>query len=191
MLNLMKLFHGYVRNYHTLNLTETHGRHSFTMAEIEYFFRLGSMLGYHAFTEDTCDGTYRPMDLTWWDDLDGEGWNRLVLHLERENTFHKDEETLKKLFGQREIMPENVIGIMNVSDHERMQHLISVATRTCPIRNSLLIFRTYSPDKPLPYFDNVYAYLLNQHEVKDSKQARISLIGSTFFMQLVEDTDDW
>ncbi|TWI59642.1 hypothetical protein IQ10_00062 [Halalkalibacter nanhaiisediminis] len=64
-LNLMKFFEGYVRNYHTLNLTIHHGKHSFTMSEIEYFSRLGLMLGYWSYTEDTTNGTYRPMDLTW------------------------------------------------------------------------------------------------------------------------------
>lgn len=71
-LELMKLFDGYVRNYHTFNLTIHHGKHSFTMTEIEYFSRLGSMPGYHPFTEDTCNGKNRPMDLTWWDEYDGE-----------------------------------------------------------------------------------------------------------------------
>lgn len=55
-LNLMNLFDGYVRNYHTFNLTVNHGKHIYTMTEIEYFSRLGSMLGYHPFTEDTCNG---------------------------------------------------------------------------------------------------------------------------------------
>lgn len=50
--DLMKLFDGYVRNYHTFHLTVDHGKHSFTMTEIEYFSRLGSMLGYHAYTEN-------------------------------------------------------------------------------------------------------------------------------------------
>lgn len=81
-LNLMNLFDGYVRNYHSFNLTIQHGKHSFTMTEIEYFSRLGSMLGYHPFTEDTCDGTYRPMDLTWWGSYDptDEYWHEFVLH---------------------------------------------------------------------------------------------------------------
>lgn len=95
-LDLMRIFDGYVRNYHTLNLTVHHGKHSFTMTEIEYFSRLGSMLGYYPFTEDTCNGSVRPMDLSWWGSFDGEYWHDLVLHLERENWFKKDEETLDK-----------------------------------------------------------------------------------------------
>lgn len=100
----MNVFDGYVRNYHTFNLTVQHGKHSFTMTEIEYFSRLGSMLGYHSFTEDTCNETYRPMDLTWWGKYDptDECWHEFVLHLERENWFNKDEITLEKLFAERE-----------------------------------------------------------------------------------------
>lgn len=48
----MKFFDGYVRNYHTFHLTTYHGKHSFTMTEIAYVLQLGSMLGYHAYTED-------------------------------------------------------------------------------------------------------------------------------------------
>ena len=76
-LNLMKIFDGYVRNYHTFNLTMHHGKHSFTIAEIEYFSRLGSMLGYFSFTEDTCNGSYRAMDLTWWENDNEEYWGIL------------------------------------------------------------------------------------------------------------------
>jgi hypothetical protein len=62
-LNLMNLFDGFVKNYHTFNLSIYHGKHSFAMTEIEYFSRLGSILGYYPFTEDTGDGSYRPMTL--------------------------------------------------------------------------------------------------------------------------------
>lgn len=86
-INLMNLLEGYVRNYHTFNLSIYHGKHSFSMTEIEYFSKLGSMLGYYPFTEDTCDGTYRPMDLTWWGNYDDDYWHDFVLHLERENFF--------------------------------------------------------------------------------------------------------
>src|SRR4051812_46877431 len=99
-LQLMRIFDGYVRNYHSFNLTIHHGKHSFTMTEIEYFSRLGSMLGYHPFTEDTSGREYRPMDLSWWGRYEDDYWYDLILHLERENLFKKDEETLDKLFGK-------------------------------------------------------------------------------------------
>ncbi len=185
MLNLMKLFDGYVRNYHTLNLTVHHGKHSFTMTEIEYFSRLGSMLGYHSFTEDanTVNGANRPMDLSWWDNYDGEYWHDLVLHMERENYFNKDEETLDKLFCKREYIPDNVIGIMNVHDTERIGELLTIAKKTCKIANALLVFKTTSSGKSQPYFDEVHAYLLDKSKIVVSKKAFVSEISGTLFMQ--------
>ncbi|SFM52756.1 hypothetical protein SAMN03159341_1436 [Paenibacillus sp. 1_12] len=183
-LDLMKLFEGYVRNYHTFNLTVHHGKHSFTMTEIEYFSRLGSMLGYHPFTEDTAGGTCRPMDLSWWGKFDGEYWNDFILHLERENLFKKDEETLDKLFCDRELVPSNVIGIMNVQSGERINELIDIAKLTCKINNALLIFRTTSSGKSQPYFDEVLAYLLNNDQVVETRKAFVSEIAGTLFMQL-------
>jgi len=181
-LDLMRIFDGYVRNYHTLNLTVHHGKHSFTMTEIEYFSRLGSMLGYYPFTEDTCNGSVRPMDLSWWGSFDGEYWHDLVLHLERENLFKKDEETLDKLFCERECMPANVIGIMNVQNQDRIAELIAMARRTCKITNALLVFRTSSSGKSPGYFDEVHAYLLDKSKVVAKKLAYVSEINGTLFM---------
>ncbi|MCI3923514.1 hypothetical protein MO973_25130 [Paenibacillus sp. TRM 82003] len=120
-IDLMRIFEGYVRNYHTLNLTIHHGKHSFTMSEIEYFARLGSLLGYHPFTEDTYDGQRRAMDLTWWGSYDGEYWHDFVLHLERENLYQKDAETIEKLFEEKELVPNYAVGIMNVRDFHRVK----------------------------------------------------------------------
>ncbi len=55
----MKLFEGCVRNYHTFNMTVHHGKHSFTMTEMEYFSRLDSLLGYHPFK--LCSGGFKIM----------------------------------------------------------------------------------------------------------------------------------
>lgn len=181
-LDLMRIFDGYVRNYHTLNLTVHHGKHSFTMTEIEYFSRLGSMLGYYPFTEDTCNGSVRPMDLSWWGSFDGEYWHDLVLHLERENWFKKDEETLDKLFCERECMPANVIGIMNVQNQDRIAELIAMARRTCKITNAQLVFRTSSSGKSPGYFDEVHAYLLDKSKVVAKKLAYVSEINGILFM---------
>jgi len=126
-LDLIKLFDGYVRNYHTFNLSIHHGKYSFTMSEIEYFSRLGSMLGYLPYTEDTTGGKSRAMDLSWWGEFDGEYWYDLVLHLERENLFDKDEITLDKLFCNREVIPLNAIGIMNVPSRARIEELLHIA----------------------------------------------------------------
>lgn len=181
-LDLMSLFNGYVRNYHTFNLTINHGKHSFTMTEIEYFSRLGSMLGYHPFTEDTCDGTSRSMDLSWWGKYDNDYWHDLILHTERENLFSKDEETLEKLFCDRECTPINVIGIMNVRNQERINELVRIAQKTCKIENALLIFKTTSTGKRQLYFDEVHAYLLNKSKITDTKMAHVSDIIGTLYM---------
>lgn len=183
-LSLMKFFDGYVRNYHSLNLTIHHGRHSFTMTEIEYFSRLGSMLGFYPFTEDTCNGSYRPMDLTWWDDYDGEYWHDFILHLERENIFKKDFETLEKLFSKRENVPQNVIGIINVHSKERVNELVKATQKLCNIENALLIFRTNSLGNRKGYFDEVHAYLLNKKNILEYKNASISEIAGTLYMQM-------
>jgi hypothetical protein len=182
-LDLMKLFDGYVRNYHTLNLTVHHGRHSFTMSEIEYFSRLGSMLGFLPYTEDTCNGTYRAMDMTWWDNFDGDYWHDFILHLERENSLKKDLETLEKLFDERESVPQNVIGIMNVKNANRIDELITEAKNRCKINNALLIFRTNSIENDKGYFDEVHAYLLHKNTVKKTKTAYVSDISGTLYMQ--------
>jgi hypothetical protein len=42
----------------------------------------------------------------------------LILHLERENLFNKDEGALGKLFVQRDPHPEKVIVLMNVANRE-------------------------------------------------------------------------
>ncbi len=183
-LDLMKLFDGYVRNYHTFNLTVHHGKHSFTMTEIEYFSRLGSMLGYHPFTEDTCDGTSRPMDLSWWDNYDGEYWHDLILHMERENLFKKDVETLDKLFCDRECIPANVIGIMNVRNKSRIDELVNLTKATSKIDNVLLVLKTTSSGRSQSYFDEVYAYLLKKSDVIETKKAFVSEIVGTLYMQL-------
>jgi hypothetical protein len=181
-LDLMKIFDGYIKNYHTLNLTIHHGSHSFTMTEIEYFSRLGSMLGYCPFTEDNCRGINRPMDLTWWDGEDADSWNDFILHLERENSFGKDLETLEKLFMESELVPYNVIGIMNVKNHERIEQLLGAAKVMCKVENALLIFRTNSKENTKGYFDEVHAYLLRTDQILNTKFAYVSEVAGTFFM---------
>jgi hypothetical protein len=178
----MKIFDGYVKNYHTFNLTIHHGKHSFSMTEIEYFSKLGSMLGYSSFTEDTCNGNNNPMDLTWWDNDDGEYWNDFVLHLERENFFKKDLETLDKLFCIRDIVPTNVIGIMNVKNLDRIEELITKARELSEVSNALLVFKTTTSGKSQDYFDEVHAILLDKNKIISRKTAYVSVIGDTLFM---------
>lgn len=187
-INLMNLFDGYVRNYHSFKLTVNHGKHSFTMTEIEYFLRLGSMLGFYPFSEDTCDGTYRPMDLTWWGNYDpvDEYWHDFVLHLERENSYNKDEQTLEKLFAKREYIPNNVIGIMNVVNKERINELVCLTQMMCSIENALLVFRTNSTGRNQAYFDEVHAYLFNRNMIFQTKTAFVSEVDGTLYMHFTK-----
>lgn len=122
------------------------------------------------------------MDLTWWGRYDEEYWHDLILHLERENLYKKDEETLEKLFNEREDIPLNMIGIMNVRNRVRMEELVEIAKAKNNSDNALLIFKTNSTGREQLYFDEVYAYLLNRSEVVDRKVAYVSDIEGTLFI---------
>ncbi|MGG0936977.1 hypothetical protein ABHN11_12815 [Brevibacillus centrosporus] len=130
--DLMIFFEGYVRNYRRLNLNQQHNRSMFTRREIDYFANLGEMLGFHVFVEDSkpdkSKGRSRPMDLAWWqwdERINKEHYVGLVLHLERENLWNKDVETIEKLFSKtdEEYIPHNVIGIQNIESASRVEHL--------------------------------------------------------------------
>lgn len=179
-LQLMKLFDGYVKNYHTLKLTVNHGKHSFTMTEIEYFSRLGSMMGYDPFTEDTCNGSYRPMDLTWWDNFEDDQWNDFILHLERENYFNKDVDTLHKLFDERDMLsPQNAIGILKVQTEEKMEELIVKAKQMSKLENALLVFWLNA---------EVHAVLLNKDREIERKIAYLAEIDGNYYMTYKKET---
>ncbi|ACB86098.1 hypothetical protein [Natranaerobius thermophilus] len=69
--HLMSFFEGYVRNYRRLNIHCEANRSLFTQKELDYWARLGEMLGFFPFVEDTKpnlvnDGKSNPMDLSWW-----------------------------------------------------------------------------------------------------------------------------
>jgi hypothetical protein len=66
------------------------------------------------------------------------------LHLESENLFKKDYVTLEKLLDEREPVPQNIIGLMNVKDEAIIDELIKEAKKMYKIKNTLLIFRTIS-----------------------------------------------
>lgn len=181
-MNLMKLFEGYVRNYHRFGLSYSHGRNSRTVSEIEYFTRLGLMLGYWSFTEDTLNGTYRPMDLTWWDDYDpkSEEWGRFVLHLEKENSPSKRDVTLEKLFSlDRGILPENAIGILQIRKENHIDELLKKALDMCKLSNTLLIFRLND--------SWVKAYLMENGRIVGNKTADITCIHGNIAMYFPEE----
>ena len=101
--NLMSFFNGYVRSYRRMNLSSLHNRSMFTKREIDYFAHLEELLGFDAFIEDSkfdcLKGRSRPMDLSWWKwdaRFDDEYFLYLALHLERENVWEKDVDTIQK-----------------------------------------------------------------------------------------------
>ena len=153
----MIFFKGYVRNYRRMNLHHLHNRSMFTKREIEYFANLGEMLGYHAFIEDSkpdkTKGRSRPMDLAWWrwdERIDKEYFVGLVLHLERENIWDKDVETIEKLFSKTDdaYIPYNVIGIQKIETVERIDPLnkLIIQNNKKQQSNVLMIYRFYDAE---------------------------------------------
>lgn len=94
----------------------------------------------------------------------------------------KDEETLEKLFAERQTVPTNAIGILNVPNKKRIEYLDQLAQRLTKVENSLLIFKTNSTGKNQAYFDEVYAYLYKYNQLVAIKKASVSEIGGTLFM---------
>lgn len=158
--NLMQFFNGYVRNYRRLNLSSLHNRSMFTKREIDYFANLGEMLGFDAFVEDSkfdkLKGRSRPMDLSWWKwdkRKDQDNFLYLALHLEKENVWNKDEDTIEKLFSDTEegFVPHNVIGIQSIESKERMEILNSliVERNKRQMSNVLMVYRYYDAELEL------------------------------------------
>jgi hypothetical protein len=85
---LKRLCEGYVRCYRTLNITTRANWGDLTCRELDFFGRLGEMLGFRASRE------MEKMDLCWSDVDSGD----LVLYLERETEAHRvPMDTLPKL----------------------------------------------------------------------------------------------
>ncbi|KIL51808.1 hypothetical protein [Jeotgalibacillus soli] len=150
--NLMQFFEGYVRNYRRMNLSYLHNHSMFTKREIDYFANLGEMLGFEAFVEDSkfdrIKGRSRPMDLSWWKwdaRKDPENYLYLALHLERENVWDKDVETIEKLFSEtvEGYVPHNVIGIQYIGSAERIDYLNDLIIQRNTIQQStvLMVYR--------------------------------------------------
>jgi len=156
-LDLIQFFEGYVRNYRRMNLASIHNRSMFTKREIGYFANLGEILGFDAFVEDykldKDRGRSRPMDLSWWkldSRVDKDNYAYLALHLERENLWNKDEETIDKLFSKTEVdcEPRNVIGIQYVESKERVDYLNKIIIKKNKVQktNALMIYRYYDAE---------------------------------------------
>lgn len=176
---LMQVFDGYVRNYRRMNLTTLHNRSMFTRREVDYFANLGEMLGFDAFVEDSKFdkelGRSRPMDLAWWKwdaRLDEENYIYLALHLERENVWKKDVETIEKLFSDTEegFVPHNVIGIQAIESEDRIDLLnrFVLEKNTVQKSNALMIYRYYDAELEI---DRVAAYFFTPEGLSDSRKA--------------------
>lgn len=178
--DLMNIFEGYVRNYRRINLHQATNGSMFTKREIDYFANLGEMLGFFSFIEDSKPnqdyGRSRPMDLSWWQfdpkQDDKEHFSQLVLHLERENVWEKDIETIDKLFCKtdEEYKPVNVIGIQNVEDYEQIEKSIELACKKNKYQDSnvLIIYRYYDKEKK---YDRIKAYYIQKDKIIDKKSA--------------------
>ncbi|KOP30625.1 hypothetical protein ADM98_03995 [Exiguobacterium sp. BMC-KP] len=177
--DLMQFFEGYVRNYRRMNLSQLHNRSMFTKREIDYFANLGEMLGFSAFVEDSkfdkAKGRSRPMDLSWWKwdaRIDDEHFLFLALHLERENVWNKDVETIEKLFSQtdKEYIPHNVIGTQYIESAGRIQYLNKLVLQKNEVQqsNCLMIYRYYDVELSL---ERVSAYSFNPKGLKELRRA--------------------
>ncbi|MGG3235592.1 hypothetical protein ABEP17_19385 [Priestia flexa] len=177
--NLMQFFEGYVRNYRRMNLSQLHNRSMFTKREIDYFANLGEMLGFDAFIEDSkfdkSKGRSRPMDLSWWKwdaRFDDEHFLFLALHLERENVWNKDIETIEKLFSQteKEYIPHNVIGIQFVESVERIDYLndLILQKNKWQKSNALMVYRYYDTEFDLEW---VCAYCFAPEGLQEARKA--------------------
>lgn len=177
--DLMIFFEGYVRNYRRLNLHHVHNRSMFTKREIDYFSNLGEMLGYYVFIEDSkpdkIKGRSRPMDLSWWkwdERIDKENYCGLILHLERENSSDKDEETIEKLFSITDdaYVPHNIIGILKIETEERIQYLnkLIIEYNKRQRSNVLMIYRVYNAQMNI---ERVWAYYISESGQIDVRKA--------------------
>lgn len=199
--NLMSFLEGYIRNYRRLNLHQATNRSMFTKREIDYFANLGEMLGLFSFVEDykpnEAYGRSRPMDLSWWkwdERIDKEHYLHVVLHLERENLFRKDIETIDKLFcvTEKDYVPHYVVGIQNVESKERIIYLNQLVKEKNMKQKSevLMIYRYYDVVQTL---DRIEAFYIDESsKVIDSRKA-VSCVDNTGYwcMAFEEEYANW
>lgn len=201
VLPLMCIFEGYVRNYRSFNLFQNQNKSMFTKREIDYFSKIGEYLGFFSYVEDRKPnldyGRSRPMDLAWWkwdERVSKTEFVRLVLHLERENNTEKDFETLDKIFckTQDEYVPDNVIGILNVSDFSKVSKLQEEVKKRNQNQKSnvLMVYRYYDHEKD---FDHIEAYFLSGDLLKTEMRKCLSKIDDTGYwtMSFVEEVEEW
>lgn len=191
-LSLLNILEGYIRNYRKLNLFQATNNSMYTKREIGYFETVGEYLGFFSFVEDTKPnydyGRSRPMDLSWWkwdERVSSEYFTNLVLHLERENQYDKDFETIEKLFCKtdKDHTPDYVIGIINVKENERIEELQKEVLKRNKKQKSevLMIYRCYDDIKE---FERIKAYYCSSDlKQKDMREA-ISAIDNTGYWMM-------
>jgi len=85
----------------------------------------------------------------------------LILHLERKNQWDKDIDTIDKLFSSTHeaYIPQNVIGIQNVSSASKITNLnnLVVNKNEGQQSNVLMVYCFYDHDNS---FDRVWAYFI-------------------------------
>ncbi|WP_240257164.1 hypothetical protein [Fredinandcohnia quinoae] len=167
----------------------------FTKREIDYFANLGELLGFDAFVEDSkfdrIKGRSRPMDLSWWKwdaRKDKENYLYLALHLERENVWSKDVDTIEKLFSKTEeaFIPHNVIGIQNIESFERIDFLNELIYKKNSIQksNALMIYRYYDSDNDI---ERVDAYYFTPSGLMECRQALCKQDQSDYWFMCFEE----
>jgi hypothetical protein len=96
----------------------------------------------------------------------------LEMHLERENVWAKDVETIEKLFSQTEegYTPRLVIGIQNVESSSRIELLNElVRMKNKELRlEALMIYRFYDKEDE---FDRVRAYHFLENKIVEERRA--------------------
>lgn len=195
-ISMIQVFEGYVRNYRRLNIHQAANKSQFTKKEIEYFSTAGEYLGLFPFVEDTKPnhdyGRSRPMDLSWWkwdERIDTECFTNLVLHLERENIYKKDMETIDKLFCSTEdyYVPDYVIGIMNIEKTERIKTLQEEVKKRNKIQNSecLMIYRYW--DKEEDYYSIFSYYISHDNKTVVERKAISDVDNSGYWYMSFEE----
>ena len=199
-LDMMQFFEGYVRNYRKLSLSNLHNYSMFTKREMDYFSNLGEMLGYFTFLEDSKYDLERkrsrPMDLAWWKwdaRKDKEHFLYLALHLERENQWRKDEETVEKLFSKTDenYIPHSVIGIQRVASKERIPILNDMILHRNRIQKSqcLMIYRYMDSGAN---YEKIEAYVFCPEGTIEQRNAVcIQDVSGYFYMSFEEEIESY
>ena len=140
-MELLQFFKGFIRNYATLLIFEDDSATKVTAREVGYFSKLGEMLGFHVFQEDTVEieGKKKKGDLFWTRFDPKEEEFIYKLHLEHENSLLAEETIRTKLSDT----PNLVAICWDTSDNydELIEHSKEKIKKNEDIENILLIIQ--------------------------------------------------